>query len=478
MYTIGENISAYILKHFGNDYLNNYAKYVEEDHSQYIRIPAGSTDAKEIIKRLEAYNIYVEKLTCLENAYKVTAGSENLGKTIEYTIGKYYIQSLSSMLPPLVLSPTKNDKTLDLCAAPGSKSTQLSEMMNYKGTLYSNEVSGSRLRVLVYNLDKMGAINMGVINFKGENLSKVYDNYFDKILVDAPCTALGVLQKKNEVNSWWEESKVDLLSRMQIKLLVSAIKMLKVGGEIVYSTCTLAIEENELVLDTVLNNYPVELMPVDLPVNSVDAILEFEGRKLNPQIKNAKRVIPWEIDSEGFFVAKLRKVKETEPNKKLSLREKESQMLSSSKKEIIEKLKHVEERFGISHDVLSGYKFLIKKNDIFFVDKNWETENVSPFKRIGTKFGVFDRRGFTHLHSNAARVLAEHINANIIELTNEADLKKYLQGQTIKGDYSPNGQRVIKWKNEILGTASVSVDGLKSQFPRSLRAHEIIFPAP
>ncbi len=475
MYTIGENISAYILKHFGNDYLNNYAKYVEEDHSQYIRIPSGKTDAKEIITRLEAYNIRVEKLSCIANAYRVNAGSENLGKTIEYTIGKYYIQSLSSMLPPLVLSPSENDKTLDLCAAPGSKSTQLSEMMNYKGTLYSNEVSGSRLRVLVYNLDKMSALNMGVINFKGENLSKVYDNYFDKILVDAPCTALGVLQKKNEVNSWWDESKVDLLSRMQIKLLVSAIKMLKVGGEIVYSTCTLAIEENELVLDTVLNNYPVELVPIELPVNSVDAILEFEGRKLNPQIKNAKRVIPWEIDSEGFFVAKLRKVSKTEPNEKLNLKKRDPQLLTSNKKEIIEKLKHVEERFGIPFNILSRYKYLIKKNDIFFVDKNWEAESLSPFTRIGTKFGVFDRRGFTHLHSNAARVLAEYISANIIEIENEADLKKYLQGQTIKGDYSPNGQRVIKWKNEILGTASASGDGLKSQFPRSLRSHEIIF---
>ena len=307
MFTIGSNISEYILKHFGPEYLKKYSEYVEEDHSQYIRIPNTFENPNEIVEGLKRYNIEVEKAEGIESAYRVIKGNELIGKTIEYTIGKYYIQSLSSMVPPLILNPTKDDRTLDLCAAPGSKSTQLSELMNYQGTLYSNEVSNSRIRVLVYNLDKMKCINMGIINYKGENLSKIYNNYFDKILVDAPCTALGVLQKKNEVNNWWEESKTELLANMQYKLLVSAIKMLKVGGQIVYSTCTLAIEENELVLNKILKNYPVELLPIELPIKSEDAILDFSGEKLNSQIKNAKRVIPWEVDSEGFFVAKIRK---------------------------------------------------------------------------------------------------------------------------------------------------------------------------
>ncbi|MBL1215062.1 MAG: NOL1/NOP2/sun family putative RNA methylase [Ignavibacteriae bacterium] len=477
MFKIGSNISEYILKHFGAEYLKKYSDYVEEDHSQYIRIPTTFDNPGEIIEGLKKYNIEVEQVGSIESAYRVIKGNELIGKTIEYTIGKYYIQSLSSMVPPLILNPAKEDRTLDLCAAPGSKSTQLSELMNYQGTLYANEVSNSRIRVLVYNLDKMKSINMGIINFKGENLSKVYNNYFDKILVDAPCTALGVLQKKNEVNNWWEESKTELLANIQYKLLVSAIKMLKTGGEIIYSTCTLAIEENELVLNKILNNYPVELLPIELPIKCEDAFIEFEEEKLNPQIKNAKRVIPWEVDSEGFFVAKLRKLENIDANEQITINGKDQKLITAHSKDMIDKLKQIEERFGIPFDVLNRYKFLIKKNDIFFIDGSWEADNLNPFTRIGSKFGVFDRRGYIHLHSNAARVLAEYINLNIIELENEADLKKYLQGQTVKGESTEKGQKAIKWKNEILGTASASGDGLKSQFPRSLRSHEIIFPA-
>jgi 16S rRNA (cytosine1407-C5)-methyltransferase len=405
--------------------------------------------------------------------YRVISGSEILGKTIEYTIGKFYIQSLSSMIPPLVLSPNEKDITLDLCAAPGSKSTKLSEMMNYKGTLYANEVSTSRVRVLIYNIDKMTSINMGVINFKGENLSKVFNNYFDKILVDAPCSALGILQKKNEVNNWWDVNRAELLSRMQYKLLVSALKMLKTGGEIVYSTCTLAIEENELVLDTLLKNYPVELEKFEIPFKSVDAIMNFNGRKLNPQIQNAKRIIPWEIDSEGFFAAKLRKVGETEANGKINFKGDEVKLLSASKKEIAEKLKQAAERFGIPIEIFDKYKFLIKKNDIFFINGDWQENNLNVFSRIGLKFGVIDRRGFIHLHSNAARILGKHITKNIVDLNEENELKKFFMGQISKGNFSPKGQKAVKWKDDILGTASASAEGLKSQFPRSLRTHEI-----
>jgi 16S rRNA (cytosine1407-C5)-methyltransferase len=409
-------------------------------------------------------------------AYKVTGGWQNLGKTIEYTIGKYYIQSLSSMLPALVLNPNENDKVLDLCAAPGSKTTQISEMMNFSGTLYANESALSRTRALVYNLDKMKAMNMGVLNLRGEKLSKVFNNYFDKILVDAPCSALGIIQKKNEVSNWWSVDHANKLSDMQLKLLISAIKMLKVGGEIVYSTCTMSIEENELVLNTILKKYPVEIEEIELPVNLIDGFTKYGDETLDPQIKKAKRVIPWEIDSEGFFVAKLRKVAETESNEKLIFKDKQRKLLFANHKEIRPKLIQIEERFGVPFKELANYNYMIKKNDIFFINRNWQSENLNPFIRVGTKFGIFDRRGYIHLHSNAARVLADHVSENVVALESENELKKYFTGATIKKPRESFGQKIIKWQNDILGTASASPDGLKSQFPRSMRTHEIFFP--
>ena len=138
----------------------------------------------------------------MQNTLKVTEGSELTGKTLEHILGHYYVQSLSSMLPPIVLAPDKNDIVLDLCAAPGSKTTQLAELMHNDGTLIANEIQLSRLKALVHNIERMNIANVGVVHQKGELLSKAYGNYFDKILVDAPCSGLGIIQKKDEVTKW------------------------------------------------------------------------------------------------------------------------------------------------------------------------------------------------------------------------------------------------------------------------------------
>jgi len=163
------------------------------------------------------------------------------------------------MLPPIVLHPSEKDLVLDLCSAPGSKTTQLAEMMKNKGRLVVNELEMDRIKALVFNLDKMNFLNCGIVHQRGEILSKYYDSYFDKILVDAPCSGLGIIQKKSEVNKWWSVERVNNLVEIQNKLLVSAIKMLKVGGELVYSTCTLTPEENELIINRILEKYPVDV---------------------------------------------------------------------------------------------------------------------------------------------------------------------------------------------------------------------------
>src|SRR5690606_18620642 len=158
---------------------------------------------------------------------------------------------------PIVLNPSSEDVVMDLCSAPGSKTTQMAEMMNNDGTLVVNEVEIDRIKSLVFNLDRMSMVNTGIIHSKGEVLSKYYNNHFDKILVDAPCSGLGIIQKKEEVSNWWNLNRVERLQELQMRLLISAIKMAKVGGEIVYSTCTLSVEENEMVIDKIIKKYPV-----------------------------------------------------------------------------------------------------------------------------------------------------------------------------------------------------------------------------
>lgn len=472
---LSENISNYISATFGSEFLNKYLDYIGVDQTLYIRI-SRLTDSEKIISGLAKYGIELTKVENIPNAYIVNSGSENISKTIEFALGKYYIQSLSSMIPALILNPGENDRVLDLCAAPGSKTTQIAEIINGRGTLVANEISIDRVKSLVYNMDKMNLTNMGVIRSKGELLSKTFENYFDKILVDAPCSALGILQKKGEVSNWWEEKRVEKISELQLRLLISAIKMLKVNGEIVYSTCTMTVEENEMILNKVLKNYPVELVDIELPIKAHPAMTTYGEMDLNPEIKKARRIIPWEINSEGFFIAKLRKLENTIPPRKEKSKERGLKFIKARSQKFAGYIQDISEWFGIPAETFDKYKYLMKDNDIFFIGDDWDVTNLNPFLRIGTRFGLVDKRDRAHLHTLSAQLLGDLATQNIVELETEEELQKYLDGGIIKKVFNPFGQKIIKFNGFNFGTAIAFRDGLKSQFPRPMRTHEIAFP--
>jgi len=471
---LSSNISNYISSIFGPEFLEKYNDFFNGQYYPSIRI-SPLNDVESVKTALSAYGIQLEPIEGIENSFRVLAGSEKLGKTLEHTLGKYYIQSVSSMIPPLVLNPSGDDVVLDLCSAPGSKLTQLAEIMGNKGTLYSNEISVDRIKSLVYNIEKMNFTNIGVLNFKGEILSKLYTEYFDKILVDAPCSGLGIVQKKGEVSNWWNEKQAEKLSEIQFRLLVSAIKMLKTGGELLYSTCTLTVEENEYVLDKLLKKYPVELIDIELPVKSIPAFNKINGLEFDPSLSKARRILPWEIQSEGFFVAKLRKIDETEVPERMDLKDRGLYLVSSKSNSIKKYLQTTAYHYGVDIKLFDAYKYMIKGSDIFLVNEDWQAKGVNEFLRVGTKFGSINKGDVFHLHTLAAQIIGMHFTQNVIELTELHDLTTYMNGGTIKRDFGATGAKVIKYRNYYLGMATNSKDGLKSQFPRALRTHEILF---
>jgi 16S rRNA (cytosine1407-C5)-methyltransferase len=378
------------------------------------------------------------------------------------------------MLPAFVLNPSENDKVLDLCSAPGSKTTQMSELMRNKGTLIVNEIQLDRIKALIYNLDRLNIINTGVIHSKGELLSKYYLNYFDKILVDAPCSGLGIMQKKIEVNQWWSIDRVNKLHDLQVRLLVAAIKMLKPGGEVVYSTCTLTPEENELVIEKLLKSYPVEVLDIDLPVKCRNGFTSYYGKELHPDLKKAIRILPWEADSDGFFMIKLRKTEKTYPLDNARWKKSyTSEFLKSESKKIRKYLFYISETFGIIEEVFLQYNFILKRRDIFFVNKNWDDVNLGLFHRIGTKFGTVDKRDNIVFHTNAAQILDKHITKNIYKVKDKNELRLYLAGGLIPNNDIERGQVVVKYNDYVLGTAIVTGGGIKSRFPRSKRTQTI-----
>jgi NOL1/NOP2/sun family putative RNA methylase len=237
-----------------------------------------------------------------------------LGRSLEHLLGYYYIQELASMLPVIALAPKKDEFILDLCAAPGSKTTQLSSEMKRTGTIIANEVSMGRLKILASNLEKSGAANTIITRKEGSALCqrmKKNNFLFDKILVDAPCSGEGTLRSSPKTYKMWNIKTVKNLPRMQINLVSSALENLKTRGVLVYSTCTHAPEENEGVADAVLKKFrdKIKLEKIRLPVKCRNGLSGWEGREYDRQVKKCARIYPQDNNTEGFFIAKFVKIR-------------------------------------------------------------------------------------------------------------------------------------------------------------------------
>lgn len=474
---ISQDIINYFTELYGDKLTKAYQDIINQKPAQFVRVNHAKISTENLISSLKSkYDISCNTIANYNNILNVKDEKNLLGKTLEHILGYYYIQSLSSFIPPLVLNPNKNDLVLDLCSAPGSKTTELGEIMKNQGTITANEIQIDRIKGLVFNIERMNQMNVGVVHSKGEQLNTIYDNYFDKILIDAPCSGLGIIQKKNEISEWWNLERVRRLSELQLKLLVSALKMLKVGGELVYSTCTLTVEENELIIDKIINKYPVEVQDFTVHLPTREGITSYKNLKLHPSLKKAKRILPWEVNSDGFFIIKLIKTGMTKSSFKKVLPARKIHLIDSSEKTMRDYLLDVQNEFGIDNEVLTSFKFIIKGNNIFFVDRNWNDPNPSLFVRIGNRFGTINKAGKIVLHSHAAQVLSDHIKKNIYELKNQDELKTYLEGGVVKNTMNSDGQCVVKFNNYTLGTAVFTEAGLKSQFPRAFRTSEIVLP--
>ena len=229
----------------------------------------------------------------------------------EYKEGKLYIQSLSSMIPPLVLDPQAGDKVLDIAAAPGSKTTQMAALMRNEGMILANDTSHVRRYRLQANLDMQGVTIAQIGKVDGRSIWQEYPEYFDKTLVDVPCSMEGrFLGTDAKTYKDWSPKKVKILSNLQRWILRSAISATKPGGTIVYSTCTISPEENEGVIDWVLQKEAgnVELVSIEIPnLPTSPALLSWGDKTYNEQIKKCVRILPSDL-MEGFFVAKFKKV--------------------------------------------------------------------------------------------------------------------------------------------------------------------------
>ena len=241
-----------------------FEKIVHTGPRNFIRCNTLKISAEKLLERLskkwkviQPYGQYPE-IMLVES--ELMPGE--LGSSIEHLLGYYYIQEVCSMMSSIALNPKQSDFILDLCASPGSKTTQIAAKMENSGTLIANDLKFDRISILSSNLERCGVTNHIITKNDGvalcQKLAKI--NFkFDKILLDAPCSGEGTLRSSPKTFLMWNHKVVENLSRQQKKLIANAIKCLKVGGVLVYSTCTHSPEENESVIDFALKNFPVKL---------------------------------------------------------------------------------------------------------------------------------------------------------------------------------------------------------------------------
>lgn len=259
-----------------------------------IRINTIKTNKQEIIDKLKNAQIEFDEIEYNNNALIIrNKNEEDLRKLDVYENGEIYMQSLSSMLPPIVLEPREKENILDMTAAPGGKTTQMSAMTDNKAYITACEKNKIRAERLKYNLQKQGAKMVNVMQEDARKLSDYFS--FDKILLDAPCSGSGT---ENVLNAKFTEELIERSVKTQEELLKKALKILKPGGEMVYSTCSILKQENEDLLKKFLKKSKIEIMPINL----TDEI-----PMLPTTLKGTVCVCPTEI-YEGFFVAKIKKL--------------------------------------------------------------------------------------------------------------------------------------------------------------------------
>lgn len=230
----------------------------------------------------------------------------DIGNLREHALGYFYVQGAASMIPPLVLQPEPGDVVLDMAAAPGSKATQIAQLMKNEGVLIANDVKGARLAPLGINMQRMGITN-NVLTIGQGRYFRGFE--FDKILLDAPCSGTGTIAKSYKTLQMWNPNMVKRLAGTQKQLLKTAFANLKEGGTVVYSTCSIDPEENENVISVFLedhDNAKLESFKLD-GLKTSKPITEFEGKTYHPEIKKTLRLWPQDNNTIGFFVAKIRK---------------------------------------------------------------------------------------------------------------------------------------------------------------------------
>ena len=381
---------------------------------------------------------------------------EKPGKHPYYFAGLYYIQEPSAMSPGAYLPIEPGDRVLDLCAAPGGKSTQLAARMKQEGVLVSNDISASRVKALLKNLENFGNRNGIVTSETSERLAGKWSGYFDKILIDAPCSGEGMFRKNESATKSWEAYGVQHCASLQRMILEDAVTLLKSDGMILYSTCTFSPEENEGMMDEFLKKHPdFKVVPLE-PVGGI-----MHGRpefiQADETLSGALRLWPHHLEGEGHFVCLLQRTGGT--SGKCSTYGKQKRL-----KDYPDALAFMEQYTHLSGDLpvteIGGKLYSIPEDAP-------DLKGVRVI-RGGLLLGELKNKRFEPSHVLTLAYPKEMFKQTIDWKLEDEAIMRYLKGETILCD-KPKGYYVVCVDGYPLGWVKAQNGMLKNQYPPSWR---------
>ncbi len=393
------------------------------------------------------------KIPYVENGFYLDY--EKIGNHPYHHAGMIYVQEPAAMAPAECIEIDPRWTVLDMCAAPGGKSTQLKNKLGDKGVLVSNEIISSRCRILTGNIERLGLKNTVTTCMDTKKLASVFPKTFDLIMCDAPCSGEGMFRKEEAALTEWSQENVNMCAARQRDILDNAVKLLKNGGYIIYATCTFSLEENEMVIDSFLKKYPeFEIVEATQTVreNTSDGIV-FSGAECQ-NLHFARRCYPHKNKGEGQFMAVLHNTLPCEDNR----------IIKQNKNTKTDKI-----IFDFLDDVLTEYDKdqvnLYNKNPVYFTP-DFPVKDGTAFS-CGITIGEV-RKNYIQPHHQFFMGLGDSFKRKIDLSLEDERVKKYLHGEEISVQCE-NGWAVVMADGCALGGAKVVNGVAKNHYPKGLR---------
>lgn len=408
---------------------------------------------------LKLMPFFLKKIPWCDTGYYYEE-EEQPGKHPFHEMGLYYIQEPSAMAVVSSFPLKPGERVLDLCGAPGGKSTALAAALQGEGILVCNEIHPARAKILSENIERMGVTNALVVSETPGKLGNHFAGYFDKILVDAPCSGEGMFRKNQEAVNEWSRENVMMCANRQDEILEEVVKMLRPGGQLCYSTCTFAPLENEQCTERFLEKYPdFTLLPIEKK-GGMEAGNPLWTKKKNCEIGKTIRLWPHKVEGEGHYLALYERAGgEAEEGKRMPPKG-------------LEGVKRKKEVPSLEEFMKSNIKTKIEDRLLFFGDQLYLVPEEMPVLkglkvlRPGLHLGTVKKNRFEPSHAWALALTKDQVLRSY-ELTDD-QIGKYLSGETIMAE-GEKGWYLMTVKGYSIGWAKMAGGMLKNHYPKGLR---------